>query len=251
MQIGNEELLLRQVCFEMGYPTPGKDGVTEDSGCDALQLAYYITGERREITYNHPEIAYFRDIVFMFKYMMAPSADLMPPVRAWLQMDTQLRWGYTAKKGYTVDKAFGGMKSIKCFKKKSMKKGKEKEKENAADKPSDKPHDSRKTLVQLLFKRPTRAGPSGADPTALVGTGEELEHEEDVRRSSTHCSGHAPGLGVGAGNGGCALYHWCSQVLHVPNDKLPIFNGRLSKRNSELLLSYLTVPYTATHALAC
>ena len=32
-------------------------------------------------------------------------------------------------------------------------------------------------------------------------------------------------------------------VLHLSGERLPTFNGKLSKRESELLLSYLTVPY--------
>lgn len=53
----------------------------------------------------------------------------------------------------------------------------------------------------------SRAGPSGADPTALVG--QQINHEEDV--------------------------------LHVRT--LPSFENRISQGSSELLVTYLTAPY--------
>lgn len=102
----------------------------------------------------------------MFKYMMAPSKDLLPPVKAWIQNDTHLRWSYhhtpiymsthmstnmgvhrsyTEEKGYRVDKAFG-MKSLKCFKKK------------VAKQQTAVAEEKKKSLIRVLFRRPQRAG---------------------------------------------------------------------------------------------
>jgi hypothetical protein len=58
-----------------------------------------------------------------------------------------------------------------------------------------------------LFTTQTRAPPSGADPSSLVGS--KIKEEEDV--------------------------------LHVLT--LPSFDNKLSKRHCELLVSYLTAPY--------
>lgn len=69
-------------------------------------------------------------------------------------------------------------------------------------------HEEKKeSFLSRLFKRQTRTGPSGADPSALVD--EKIEHEE--------------------------------AVLHVI--QLPSFNGKLSQSSSELLVTYLTAPY--------
>jgi hypothetical protein len=64
-----------------------------------------------------------------------------------------------------------------------------------------------KGVYAFLFGKDSRAGPSGADPSALAK--EPINTEEDV--------------------------------LHVPT--LPTFGGKLNQSASELLIQYLTVPY--------
>jgi len=63
------------------------------------------------------------------------------------------------------------------------------------------------SLFSRFFGKKARAPPSAADPSALCG--QEISNEDDV--------------------------------LHIK--ALPSFGGRISQRNSELLVSYLTAPY--------
>lgn len=56
MQPGNVLKLLEQICWEIGFPS------------DNLPL--YLSGEKTEVLYNYPELGLFRDIVFMFKYLI-------------------------------------------------------------------------------------------------------------------------------------------------------------------------------------
>lgn len=53
---GNSVKLLEQICWEIGFPS------------DNLPL--YLSGEKTEILYNYPELGLFRDIVFMFKFLI-------------------------------------------------------------------------------------------------------------------------------------------------------------------------------------
>jgi len=177
--LGNLEALLRQLCWEIGFPEP--------------DLALYVTGEKTEILDSFPEFLYYRDVVFMFKFMMSPTSDALPEIRPWHVVDARLNWSFSPENGFVV-RAF--QRSLRCtipalegdFSKRQR----------------DAP---RGMLSWFRSFQPTRAGPSGADPTAL--TGKQVNSEEDV--------------------------------LHITS--LPDFGGRLSQRNSELLISYLTVPY--------
>jgi hypothetical protein len=60
------------MCWEIGFPT------------DNLPL--YISGQQREIVLNYPELMYYRDIVFMFKFMMTPTSTALPPIKLWTRM---------------------------------------------------------------------------------------------------------------------------------------------------------------------
>ena len=53
---GNVLKLLEQICWEIGFPS------------DNLPL--YISGDKTEVLYNYPELRFFRDIVFMFKFLI-------------------------------------------------------------------------------------------------------------------------------------------------------------------------------------
>lgn len=53
---GNLTKLLEQICWEIGFPSES--------------LPLYLTGEKTEVLYNYPELGLFRDIVFMFKYLI-------------------------------------------------------------------------------------------------------------------------------------------------------------------------------------
>ena len=62
---GAEALLLRQLCLHMAFPT-------EREGGGSL-LPAYLSGESRLMLENFPELGFFRDIVFLFKMLMARS----------------------------------------------------------------------------------------------------------------------------------------------------------------------------------
>ena len=62
----------QQLCWEIGFP--------------ATNLPLYISGQQREILLNYPELMYYRDIVFMFKFMMTPTSSALPPIKIWSRM---------------------------------------------------------------------------------------------------------------------------------------------------------------------
>lgn len=59
---GNVIKLIEQICWEIGFPSES--------------LPLYLTGDKTEVLYNYPELGYFRDIVFMFKYLITGTAFL-------------------------------------------------------------------------------------------------------------------------------------------------------------------------------
>ena len=75
---GPEAALIEQICWEIGYPSS--------------KLASYISGEQPEILDDYPELEYYRDIVFTFKFMMTPTSDALPEIRCWLPRDARLTW---------------------------------------------------------------------------------------------------------------------------------------------------------------
>ncbi len=82
---GNINTLLEQLCWEIGFPSEN--------------LPPYITGEATEILYNYPELEYYRDIVFLFKYLMNPDPNVLPEVKPWMQKDARLSWAYKEGEG--------------------------------------------------------------------------------------------------------------------------------------------------------
>lgn len=145
-QPGNILKLLEQLCWEMGFPT--------------TNLPLYITGEQPEILYLFPELRYYRDVVFMFKYLMAPTAEVLPEIKPWMQRDAILLWTYKESEGYVVS-AFN--KQLKCVY--PVTEAKE------------------QSVWEKLFRKPKRVAPSGADPSVLVN--QQIEHEEDVLHVQT------------------------------------------------------------------
>ena len=181
MEPGNMMKLLDQLCWEIGFPT--------------TLMPAYLSGEKREIAMNYPELFYYRDVIFMFKFMMTPTNNALPEIKMWSQTDADLSWRYVSEKGEYEVLAFNQVLSCAPpIDPEEEKKRQEKE--------------SQGFLARLwnVFSRDSRAGPSGADPSALVG--EHVDHEEDV--------------------------------LHVKD--MPSFNGKLSASAVELLVSYLTAP---------
>ena len=87
MDIGDAEtLFMKQVCVAIGFPAPGVDGEPLD-----LAGAYLCGGDHRinssgkcrEVLREFPELAYFRDIIFILKTFMTPTSDALPEIRAW------------------------------------------------------------------------------------------------------------------------------------------------------------------------
>lgn len=182
MEFGQgERALLDQLCLQMGFPRGAQD-----------DLPAYLSGENPLVLDNFPELGFFRDIVYLFKALLAPSSDALPDLRPWRARDAALAWGYKADSGGFSVRGFGG--KLKCA---------------AFVKPEDLVNKGGfLTRLKGVFglSKP-RAPLSGADPSNLVG--EKVETEDDV--------------------------------LHIKS--LPTFDGRISPRQTELLLQYLTVPY--------
>ena len=156
----------------------------------------YLSGEKREVLLNYPELVYYRDVVFMFKFMMTPTNSALPEIRTWLQTDADLAWKYNSEKNEYEVRAFDQV--LSCAP--PIDPDEEAKKKEA---------DSKGFFSRIwgFFSKDSRAGPSGADPSALAG--EHVDNEEDV--------------------------------LHVKD--MPSFNGKLSASAAELLISYLTAPY--------
>ena len=91
MDIGVGEIgLLDQLCLQIGFPRN--------------LTAEYLTGQSREVLDDYPELAFFRDIVFILKVLMVPTSESLPEIKAWMPSDARLHWEYKKKK---ADKACG------------------------------------------------------------------------------------------------------------------------------------------------
>jgi len=200
MTVTAEKLLLEQVSLELGFPT-----------ADAKLAGEYTSGDRLEILDTFPEYGFFRDVVFVFKFMMTPSIDNLPEFRDWMPIEATLSWKYV--EGVFVIKGFGG-KTLKIIPivrtpiaPPDSEEGGPGEKEG--DKVTEKKREERglfSSLKKFIKGSMPRVPPSGANPSEVCG--QEVITEDDV--------------------------------LHLRT--LPDF-GSLSQRDSELLISYLTVPY--------
>lgn len=97
-EVGAAELrLVEQLCWQMGFE-------------QISDLSRYITGENSEILDFYPEFPLYRDIVFMFKFMMTPTAEALPEVRPWHQSYARLDWKLDNRK-YVVK---GFNRTLKC-----------------------------------------------------------------------------------------------------------------------------------------
>lgn len=166
MSVGNVTRLVSQVCWEIGFPLHS-------------DLGRYVTGERRELLLNYPELLYYRDIVFTFKFMMTPTNKALPPIQTWSQNDADLVWKLrvqsstaeleAASQDQFEVQAFG--QALICS-------------EGLTDEEAKARREKERNAgffarIWGLFTRESRAGPSGADPTALVG--QPIDHEEASR----------------------------------------------------------------------
>jgi hypothetical protein len=65
----------QQVCEEVGWPCG-----------DNLVAAHYLIGdvaETKDLLQSYPELVYYRDTVFLFKFMMSPLSQAFPKVQFW------------------------------------------------------------------------------------------------------------------------------------------------------------------------
>jgi hypothetical protein len=202
----NDQRLMQQLCLQMGFPT------TE---C-ADQLAEYFTGTTGmpEVIDTYAELAYFRDIVFMFKALMAPTSEALPEVKRWKPRQAALHWKFKPDKdarraalkkqqqqqqaaGVVTDECFGSFE-VTAF-------GRKMECAFLSDK-----QPSGLSRFFEMFSRSDvtpRVPPSAGDPSILAG--QKIVTEDDV--------------------------------LHIRH--LPDFGVSMQARDCELLLTMLTAPY--------
>ena len=190
-----ERRLLTQVCLQMGLAH------------DAATLPLYLSGEVPWFLDLYPELGYFRDLVFMFKAMQAPSTEGLPDLRAWLPTEAALSWTYAGKDKDKEGRRFevtGFGTKLQCV--------------SYTGDPGQSLGQSKKSFFGKLDlgrldvfgwgkKQVARAPPSSADPSYLAR--DLVENEEDV--------------------------------LYL--QELPDFDGTLHPSDAELVLQYLTAPY--------
>lgn len=136
--------LLQQLCWDMGF----------DRNVPSVN---YLTGADPRILEFYPELGFFRDIMFTFKFLMSSSSSTLPDIRHWTQYDAKLKWKFSPERGYIVS-GFG--KELKI------------ENTNV-----DKKQNWLTFLFSLVSKQ-TRAPLSAADPSAVAGA--PVYDEEDV-----------------------------------------------------------------------
>ena len=193
-----DKLLVDQICIHMGF----------QRNCEKE----YLVGLNRNMLDHYPELAYFRDIIFMFKLTMVPTCDKLPDLRPWNPEQCALGWNVDTVEVVSPEGAPQklSMYQVGGFNKKldaiqTNEKSIKEQHEEATIK--------RKGLfnkIKRLFgaaKAQSRATPSQANPSILLN--ERVETEDDV--------------------------------LHIR--KLPDFDGTLGSRDCELLCQYLTAPY--------
>ena len=82
-----EQGLVRQLALSLGYDS------------QPLSLARYLSGEEPALLDACFELGVLRDVVFLFKMMMMPTAPMLPPCRAWAPRDAMLSWAAREEKG--------------------------------------------------------------------------------------------------------------------------------------------------------
>ena len=96
-----ERALVRQLCSQLGHA----------HRADAA-LAKLISGEDSQLTHLYPELATLRDLAYLAKASMCPSADALPDTRAWAAADAELHWKWRDEKATFAVHGFG--KELHC-----------------------------------------------------------------------------------------------------------------------------------------
>lgn len=99
----NLHAFFKQICYDMGFPS------TQEN------LPAYLSGEAVELIEFYPELAYYRDIIFYFKYLMSPTQESFPEGnKLYETKDAKLRWDYKGPGVGFIVQAFDGM-LMKCL----------------------------------------------------------------------------------------------------------------------------------------
>ena len=99
----NMHAFFKQICYDMGFPS------TQEN------LPAYLSGEAVELIEFYPELAYYRDIIFYFKYLMSPTQESFPEGnKLYETKDAKLRWDYKGPGVGFIVQAFDGM-LMKCL----------------------------------------------------------------------------------------------------------------------------------------
>jgi hypothetical protein len=228
--------LLKQMCYDQGFPQS--------------DLSHYLSGEQTEILDFYPEFQAYRDIIFYFKYMMSPTQESFPDGnRLYMHKDARLQWAYKGPGTGFMVLAFDGL-LLRCLD------------EDLAAKAAQEAEDAKaqrvasggflKSIFAYFFTKQNRAPPSAADPSALLGevktvvkSEDDVSHHKHIGRNWRVEDGRANAKYMQTSL--CSLcicslsFYVLVQLLHIR--PLPDFNKTITQRDSELLLSYLTVPY--------
>jgi Ca2+-binding EF-hand superfamily protein len=167
-------------------------------------LPRYFTGEDPLLFDYYPELFYLRDLVLLFKQLMVQTSDALPKVARWSANDAALTWLY--KPPSTLAGGEGTL-VVRGFGKelKPVAKGAGAAVARGAGKLLGATMRAR--VARALGVSAPRVPPSMADPSLLAG--EPVDTEDDV--------------------------------LFL--DKVPEMDSRLTGRDIELLLTFLTEPY--------
>ena len=184
-----ERLLLSRLALQLGLP------------CEEAALRSYFSAEDAGLGDLFPEFAAIRDIAFVTKGMMVPSADALPEVRAWCHEDARLTWKW--KEDRFVVRAFGGG-VLQCA---GWLDPTGEDDSNAAG-------TARPGFIQRMLGRTARprVPPSAADASRLVGC--PVSSEEDVLHVR-----HLPDFGGVLKAADCEVL---VQVLLVPYLRIPL-----------------------------
>ncbi len=177
--------LLSQMCWEIGFP----------SGDD---LGKYISGERGEVLDMYPELAIYRDVTFLWKWLCCPpNSNGVPLQMACQHRDMVLvwRWGVNGLEA----RALGG-----------------REMKITTSSSSDTRREG--LLRMFMSSRPRTTVRGGTDPSVLCGT--TVQQEEDVL--------HVPTLPNFGGRLSQAASERLLSFLTVPYLRIPLILDLLS-----------------------
>lgn len=185
-----DKRFMDQLCLQLGFKR--------------RQEINYWAGTNSALIDLYPELAVFRDLVFMFKLVMVPTIDQLPELKPWEPEEVALTWKVKIDdKGLSSFLVTGFGKTLDCSHVHSVHVA-----EAEARRGQPKVGLGRVVLSMLgLGPRKPRCLPSQANPSILLG--EKVETEDDI--------------------------------LHIRT--LPDFDGSLGAKDCELMLQYLLAPY--------